>query len=325
MLEPIQIELPTFFEAMTVNAWLLKGTENVLIDCGEKTDKCWAALNKGLEANGLTIQDISKVVITHAHLDHMGMANKITQHCDATIWVSEMTYDWAINLKELLDRRSDAIMAAFNSNLKKDQLKSVFAFGYELLSPFWEEIPKERVKTFPMTGSIDIAGNSWEIVHTPGHCLNQTCFYQREKGWLLSADMILPMIHIPIKDAERTPPYKGVKSLMMHYDSYDKLEQLSITKAFPGHYEVIENVPQLIIKQKNRIQQRKEKCSQYIQEGMTTFMELVEAIYPDRINNATMFMVLGFLEMLKAEGRIRVDVIDGLKTYAPIKDIAFIS
>ena len=43
-MEPIQLELPTIFEGMTVNTWLFKGPEPTLIDCGENTDKLWDAL-----------------------------------------------------------------------------------------------------------------------------------------------------------------------------------------------------------------------------------------------------------------------------------------
>ncbi len=316
MLEPIQIELPTIFEAMTVNSWLIKGEENVLIDCGEKTDKSWIALNQGLKENGLTIQDISKVVITHAHLDHMGMANKITENSDATIWVSEMVYEWAFNLKELLDRRSAAILASLLPNIPKNQYHKIHDFGYGRLSPYWDEIPKERLQVFPMNGTINFGGQVWEIIHTPGHCLNQTCFFQQEKGWLLSADMVLPMIPIPIIDADRVPPYKGVNSLRTHVASYDKLLALAITKAFPGHFKIIENVQETMERQKQRIHQRKEKCYQLIEAGVSEFMQLMEGIYKERINNATMFMVVGFLDMLEAEGRVKSELINGQLYYS---------
>ncbi len=310
MTEPIQIELPTIFEAMTVNSWLIKGEENILIDCGEKTDATWDALNKGLEKNGLTLQDISKVVITHAHLDHMGMANRIAANSNAKIWVSEMVYDWATNLEELLGRRSDAIHAAILPNLSKVDYDKVHDFGYKRLSPYWDEIPVDKLHVFPMEGPIDFGGQTWEIIHTPGHCLNQTCFYQKDTGWLLSADMILPMIPIPIVDAARTAPYEGGKSLMTHLTSYEKLLPLNITKAFPGHFDILEDVPNLIENQKMRIGHRKEKCFRLIESGSSSFMELLEGIYKERINNATIFMVIGFLNILESEGRIKREMME---------------
>lgn len=322
MLEPIRIELPTIFEVMTVNSWLLKGAENVLIDCGEKTDQSWQALQEGLAKNGLTLQDISKVVITHAHLDHIGMANKVTQYCDATIWVSEMTYDWAVNLKEVLDRRTKAIKDSFAPNLTKKQSAVFIDFDYEKLSPYWDEIPKERLRTFPMNGTIFLAGSEWEIIHTPGHCLNQTCFYQKDKGWLLSTDMLLRMTSMPIIDAARTPPYKGVESLSMHLASYDKLLQRKITKAFPGHYGAFEEVEMVIHQQKEKINRRKEQCYDLIRQGTSNFMDLTKAIYPNRVHTGTMFMVIGYLQLLQAEGHIEAEFINNINHYKAAETIA---
>lgn len=304
MTEPIQIELPTVFEVMTVNAWLIKGTENVLIDCGEKTDKSWNALIEGLKKNGLSLQDISKVVITHGHLDHMGMANKITQHCDATIWVPEYLYEWTQDLEGCLDRRSKVIKTAFDLHVSKEYREKAGAFGYKMLSPYWEEIPKERVKTFPMNGTIDLGGEAWEIIYTPGHCINQTCFYHKATKRLLSADMLLPMTPIPIIDATIEPPYKGVQSLALQLESYKKLIALDIEKVFPGHLAAFGNAHALMDKQISRIHQKKEKCFELIASGNSQFMDLLHAIYPKRIHDGTMFMVIGFLELLKSEDRI---------------------
>lgn len=316
-MEPIQLELPTIFEDMTVNAWLFKEPEPTLIDCGENTDKLWDVLNNKLKANGLTIEDIKKVIITHAHLDHLGMAKRITDHSDATIWVSEYTYDWAIHLKMMLDRRTDVFMKVMEKNLPAKAKQQHFNFGYKELAKYWDEIPKDRIQVFPMEGSLNFGGDDWEIIYTPGHCINQTCFYNPKNGYLLSADMLLPMIPIPIIDADLKPPYKPVKSLAMQLESYEKLKKLHITKVFPGHFTSFENARTLIEKQENKIHSRKERCYELLQNGSTQVMELVHAIYPKRINDATIFMVVGFLDILQEEGRINFKEIDGMYHYYP--------
>lgn len=309
MTEPIRLELPTF-EGMPVNSWLIKGTENVLIDCGERSDTSWIALVDQLSSHGLGISDISRVIITHAHYDHIGMAQRITEESDATIWVSQMAYAWAVNLKEMLDRRANAIETIFTKYIEKEQLGKYDEFSNEMILDFWQVIPEDRLHVFSMEGSIDINGVGWEIIYTPGHCLNQTCFYQRESGWLLSADMLLAIIPLPIIDANRDAPYKGVKSLLMHYQSYDILTALTITKVFPGHMAAFENATEVIEKQKSKIIRRKERCFSLITDGMDNFMDLIKNIYPKNINMATVLMVIGILEMLDEEGRIQVNIVN---------------
>lgn len=314
-MEPIQIELPTIFEDMTVNAWLFKGPEPTLIDCGEKTDKLWKALIAGLKFNGLGIKDLKKIIITHAHLDHIGMAKKITEHSDATIWVSEYVHDWAVDLKTMLDRRTAAIMGVMRKNVPEKLRKEYFGFGYDTLIPYWDEVPKDRIKIFPMEGQLNFGGANWDIIYTPGHCINQTCFYNPKNGHFLSADMLLKMIPNPIIDAGLKPPYTRVKSLVMQMASYEKIAQLKITKTFPGHFTPIENTQELIAKQVNKIRQRTEKCFALIQSGVHLAMDLAHGVYPNRINNATLFMIIGFLDILQEEGRVFAVEKEGIQYY----------
>jgi len=317
MIEPIRLELPTF-EGMSVNSWLFKGEENILIDCGERSTACIHALNNQLAENGLLLKDIAKVIITHAHYDHIGMAQYITENSGATIWVSEMVLAWAVNLKEMLERRAVAIDTIFAKYIEIKQLSNFDEFSNEMILEYWQDIPENRLSVFPMNGSIDINGVDWEIIYTPGHCLNQTCFYQQEAGWLLSADMLLAIIPLPIIDASREAPFEGVKSLLMHYQSYDILTGLSITKVFPGHMAAFENATEVIEKQKSKIVRRKENCFSLISEGMDNFMDLVKNIYPKNINMATVLMVVGILEMLDEEGRIRVNIVSDKPSISPV-------
>jgi len=300
---------------MTVNAWLFNGPEPTLIDCGEKTDKLWDALIDGLKINGLEIADLKKVIITHAHLDHIGMAKKITEHSDATIWVSEYVYNWAVDLKTMLDRRTAAIMSVVHQNYPKELVKAYFTFGYEALAPYWDEIPKERIKIFPMEGILNFGGDDWDIIYTPGHCINQTCFHNPRNGYFLSADMLLKIIPNPIIDADLQAPYTRVKSLVMQLASYEKIAQLNITKTFPGHFDAFENADTVIKRQVQKIRLRTEKCFTLIQNGVSSAIDLANGVYPNRINNATLFMVIGFLDILQEEGRIISRKKDGLLQY----------
>lgn len=305
-MEPIRIELPTVFEAMTVNSWLFLEPEPTLIDCGEKSPASWKALNEALSNHGLKISDIKKIIITHAHLDHMGMANKIVAHSNAVVSMNEYLLDWAIDLKTMLDRRTAAIMDVMKANLPDIEQKKYFEFGYEILSPLWDEIPQDRIEIFSIDDTLNFGGSSWDVIYTPGHCINQTCFHNPENGHFLSADMLLKMIPIPIIDAGLVEPFPRTKSLLMQLQSYRKIAKLNISKVFPGHFEAFESADLLIAKQIQKIQHRKENCLRHYNNGVTELMDLVHAVYPGRVNNATIFMVVGFLDILAEEGRIDI-------------------
>lgn len=314
-MQPIRIELPTVFEIMTVNTWLFLGEEPTLIDCGENTDKSWNALLNGLKENGLDLKDLKRVIVTHTHLDHMGMANRIAENCDAKIWVNELSYPWAINLKTMLNRRTDAILSVAKPNFEPEICNKHFVFGYERLAPYWDEISADKLVVFPMNGTITLGDTEWEIIHTPGHCYTQTCFLNPQNGYFLSADALLKIIPIPIIDALQEPPYEALPSLMMQVETFKKMAKLPITKTFPGHYAAFDNALYLIENQLDKITYRKEKCLSLIQNGTSNLIDIANKIYPNRINGATLFMMMGFMNMLVAEGKIERVLEQGIYRY----------
>ena len=309
MLNPIRIELPSVFEIGAVNTWLIREPEVVLIDCGEKTPQAWQALQDGLALYDINIQDVQKVLITHGHLDHIGLANKITQHSDAEIWMAEPIVPWALELKKSLDARTQALEVAIEE-LHLDGKKINFAsskFGYKRLSPYWDEIEENRIRTFAYGEWLQLGGLDWEVIHTPGHCINQTCLYQPETREFFSADMLLKMIPIPIIDVHIEAPFQRTKSLLMQVQSYQKLAQLDIGKAYPGHFEALENVEELIQNQLARIEAKKEQCYTLIRNGMDDFMAIWDSIYPKRKIPPTFLMVFGLIDILRDEDMISLD------------------
>ena len=83
---PIRIELP--FRPDSVNVYLFRQPEPVLIDAGYNSTACWDALVAGLAEQHLTPADLKHVVITHPHIDHYGLAARIARKGDAKVWIA---------------------------------------------------------------------------------------------------------------------------------------------------------------------------------------------------------------------------------------------
>ena len=313
MKQPFRIELPTVFENMSVNSWLIEEPEVTLVDCGEYTPKAWQALNDALAQRNLKISDVKKVVITHGHVDHMGLANQIVQNSDATVYVNEYLFDWAVDLKKMLDLRSAAIEHVMKPLLSPTSFKRYYNFGYELLSPIWQEIPADRIKQYGINESLNLGGKEWRTIYTPGHCINQVCLFQEENGYLISADMLLKMIPIPIIDADIKPPYDPVQALVMHYQSYQKLRQLNISTVLPGHFEAFENAQDLIENQMNKIHRRMESCLTHVEKGIRDLEALTHQVYPGRVHQASLFMVVGLNQLLEYEGLVDRQTLEQFK------------
>src|SRR5712675_2335240 len=75
----IPISLPTPFYIGPVNVYLIAEDPITLIDTGPKTKEAVAALREGLRREGFLVSDIRRIVLTHAHEDHCGLARSLRE------------------------------------------------------------------------------------------------------------------------------------------------------------------------------------------------------------------------------------------------------
>ena len=73
----IPLAIPTPFYIGAVNVYLIKEDPLTLIDVGPKTEAAAAVLRDKLRQNGVQISDVKRIVLTHAHEDHCGLAKRV--------------------------------------------------------------------------------------------------------------------------------------------------------------------------------------------------------------------------------------------------------
>ena len=82
--------VPTRRSLKSFNFYLLeKGRSLILVDGGMATNESWQALRTTLAANGFAIDDLSGIIITHHHHDHVGVVNNILEQKDVPIYAIE--------------------------------------------------------------------------------------------------------------------------------------------------------------------------------------------------------------------------------------------
>ncbi|MFN7928514.1 MAG: MBL fold metallo-hydrolase [Blastocatellia bacterium] len=88
----MQIEklvIPTPFPVGPINIYLLVDDPLTLVDTGPKTDAAKEALTTQLHNLGFRITDIQRIILTHTHEDHCGLASWLQQQCGAPVYVHE--------------------------------------------------------------------------------------------------------------------------------------------------------------------------------------------------------------------------------------------
>jgi glyoxylase-like metal-dependent hydrolase (beta-lactamase superfamily II) len=316
---PYRLELPTGLQVGTVNAYLFTEPEPILVDSGIKSDECWRALEAGLAQHGLVIGDISRVIITHPHVDHHGQAGAIVTHSNAVVWISNLGAPWLIEQVEHLDQRQSFYHDYFLPSVGLDpQTMGIVLAGFRALSEQSDPIPVSRIHPFNIDDTLQMGGRSWDVLHTPGHASMQTCFYDRQNRLLLSADMLLATTPTPVVESPPDGSWNRVPALPLFLQSLDKIEALQIDTVLPGHGRSFGDHKAVIKGQRERILKRKEECLDWIKAGNHIPVELLDKMYahqPAAFRFTGLWMLIGYLDLLEIEGSIRRETENGIWHY----------
>ncbi len=315
---PIRLELPTEFEVGTVNAWLFLEPEPILVDSGVPTEPSWQALTAGLAAHNLTAADLQRVIITHPHVDHFGQARRITEAGPAQVWIADLGVDWLLYPQAKWQERIDYYRDVFLPQVGLPPEMQTLVLGFfQHMQATSVPVAAERLTTFRVGDALPLGGLDWQVLHMPGHASEMTCFYQPETHQFFSADMLLPRTPTPV--VERPSDGKTrAPSLPIYMESLARVEALEIEVVYPGHGRAFGQHRELIQRQRQRIRQRMEDVYQLIAEGQHYIMEIVNTLYANRpleARFAGMWMLLGYLDLLQAEGRVDYTLKDGLLYY----------
>ena len=257
MTNPIRIELDTGLEVGSVNAYLFPTPEPILVDTGIKSEKGYATLVTTLAQYNLTIADLSRVIITHPHVDHCGLAGRITQESAATIWIYEPGKPWLIDFHGNWEQRTAFYRDQFLHRLGLPPFAQQLIIGYMThIVQQTDSVPAERIVSFGLDQPLTMGGLDWQVIHTPGHASMMTCFYQPETRQFLSADHLLPKTPTPVVERPEDGQARTL-SLPIYLESVAKVEPLAIEWVYPGHGDPFTNHRGLIAYQRGRIQKRK--------------------------------------------------------------------
>src|SRR4051795_9822254 len=106
--------IPTPFAVGRVNAYLIEDDPLTLIDTGPNSGKALDELEQALAAHGRKVEDLELIVITHQHMDHLGLAGIVARRSGAEVAALDAPAPWAASFGKNMaadDEFSDSIMA----------------------------------------------------------------------------------------------------------------------------------------------------------------------------------------------------------------------
>src|SRR5262245_4385921 len=200
-----------------------------IIDPGWNAEESVQTLKRQLGELGLSFRDIKRVIVTHVHPDHYGMAGRIRQECGAEVVTHEKEVDFIksryMNPGPLLTIMGEWLLRHGTpaDEVKELQYSSMPARNWvEATMPDWTMTDGECLKM----GKLE-----FRVIWTPGHSPGHVCFYEEQEELMLTGDHILPTISPNVS----LHPQSDGNPLGDYLRSIRKIRGLPTKKVFPAH------------------------------------------------------------------------------------------
>ena len=313
----IPLAIPTPFYIGDVNVYLIKEEPLTLIDVGPKTKEAANALREGLQRNGVRFSDIERIVLTHAHEDHCGLARTVRDEAkNAEIFV----HNWetghlfgrlAREEHRKLMNRAGVPIAVF------DEMQAM----YKDVSLLTDTLADGEFSDLRDEMEIGFAGGSLKVLHTPGHTPGSCSFVREANRTLIAGDCVLKNITPnPIISPDPFDSEKRFKSLAEYLVSLARIRSYSPTLIYGGHGDAIDDYEEIFNRYVRAIDERQKNIVSLIGgDGLTAF-ETARKLFPDAINrDVHRFLAISetvaHLDYAESEGKIAVEIKEGVELY----------
>jgi glyoxylase-like metal-dependent hydrolase (beta-lactamase superfamily II) len=310
------VELPTPFPVGPITVYLASapGEPLTLVDTGPRTPETRAALDAGLAGLGHAVADLARIVVTHAHADHFGLAGDLVDGSGAQVW----THPWSVPTLGDYDADRQRRVAFFGGLLRQAAVPSQImqAVGWVTQGMQHFAHPVAVDATLDEGDRLRLAGCDWLVLHTPGHAAGLICLYEPASRTLLSSDHLLADISSnPVMEPPPPGQTERPRSLALYRASLQRVAEMDITRALPSHGRPVRDVAGLVGRRLAFHERRLERVLDALRHGARTTWDVTQVLFPDRSPLDTFLAVsevLAHLDLLEIEGRILGEETDGV-------------
>jgi glyoxylase-like metal-dependent hydrolase (beta-lactamase superfamily II) len=179
-----------------INSWLLDDDDGgvAVVDTGLRLPLCsdaWKAMFKG----DLARRPIRRVICTHLHPDHIGLAGWLRKKHDVSIWMTRG--EWLTARMLTIDPTKtfpdEAVTLFRAAGWSEEQLANSRENGWGFFSRVVYPMPRDY-RRIQDGETLLLDGHRWRVVVGSGHSPEHACLWNETEGVLVSGDQVLPRI-----------------------------------------------------------------------------------------------------------------------------------
>ncbi|MPZ60589.1 MAG: MBL fold metallo-hydrolase [Propionibacteriales bacterium] len=321
-----RIPLPLRFDALkAVNVYALEDGERLtLIDAGWALEEARQVLEDCLGRIGYDLGAVQRFLVTHVHRDHYTLATVVRRLFGSRIALGEDERDSLVGVRE-----------AENTGAPVSEISRLFRYGAEDLARrllekgdwdaidpgLWED-PDEWLSDGMR---LPVGARTLEAVHTPGHTRGHLVFVDAAAGLMFSGDHILPHI-TPSIGFERARPDRPLRDYLRSVRLTLRLPDL---RMLPAHGPVAPSVharsDELLAHHRRRLDETAATVAQGARTAYDSAKLLTWTRHHrrfDELNGFNQMLAVSetaaHLDVLADDGRITMQIADGVTCYAPL-------
>ncbi|WP_449354289.1 MBL fold metallo-hydrolase [Virgibacillus natechei] len=247
-----------------VNCYLIKGEQGyTVIDTGLYSKEAFEVWKSVLDS-GIIVE---KVVLTHTHQDHIGLARWFQESVGVPVYTSNLGYEEMQRNREtnIRDKIKGLVVKHGGPEFPADNKDESFIYDFEP-DGFFEK-----------SQEILLGDELYKAIWTPGHAPDHFCFYNASNKVMIIGDHLLKKISpvIGLWTGEEANPISD------YYRSLDLIENYPTDIALSGHGESIFDLNKRVAETRSRHNSRLQQVLDYVKNERKTAHQVCAEIYGD--------------------------------------------
>lgn len=302
-----RLRIPTPFAVGRVNCYLIEDQPLTLVDTGPNSGKSLDELQRQLAEAGYAVEDLELIVITHQHLDHLGLVEILASNSGAEVAAIEVVVPFVANYDSDAERDDEfagALMLRYG-------IPEDLVIALRSVSRSFRGWGAAAQVTRPLADGerLVLRGRAFEVQLRPGHSPSDTLFWDSERRILLCGDHLIshissnPLLSRPLDGSDGRP-----RALVTYLRSLARTRALDAAIVLPGHGEPITDHVTLIDERFALHRRRAERLRRLIERRPRTAYELAQELWGNvAVTQAflTLSEVVGHVDLLLEAGSVR--------------------